>query len=408
VRPAVSVDDPELFEHALAALKGRTHGDTLAVYLALKKHSDVPRIGASAGVSSGTLEQLLDDFYTKVHPDLGPRSGQVCRIFHDSFTAGHSYSQNNWRDFFRYALGVSCLAPEHLFATEFLTEHRSHCRYLVCNSKGDYHCKLHPRKTRYIRGLDKPKLLHWSNPGPAGRYKVADLGDPRLVEVIRPLSIHVPLESLIVALYFGAAWHSERNISFGRFAADFGFEDGAQVEYLFASDVVDPGLRRMVARRSLDLLDALKRPLVLKRTDAPDVTSTERRVRDAAFRMFVRAAYDSACAACGQRVETEEGKWEVQAAHIYPHRLGGVDDVRNGLALCHNHHWAFDEGLFTVGEDYELIWKETARRTQIHVSGKLRLPDDPKRWPDQDQALAWHRKRHFGEPLLPSNRRRRP
>jgi len=27
----------------------------------------------------------------------------------------------------------------------------------------------------------------------------------------------------------------------------------------------------------------------------------------------------------------------------------------------------------------------------MYVAGKIRLPSNPKQWPNQDEALAWHR-----------------
>jgi putative restriction endonuclease len=29
--------------------------------------------------------------------------------------------------------------------------------------------------------------------------------------------------------------------------------------------------------------------------------------------------------------------------------------IANGLALCKNHHWAFDHGWFGVDEDYRIV-----------------------------------------------------
>ena len=50
--------------------------------------------------------------------------------------------------------------------------------------------------------------------------------------------------------------------------------------------------------------------------------------------------------------------WEVEAAHIVPHRANGKDDILNGLALCRLHHWAFDVGWFTLEENYKFLASE--------------------------------------------------
>jgi putative restriction endonuclease len=38
----------------------------------------------------------------------------------------------------------------------------------------------------------------------------------------------------------------------------------------------------------------------------------------------------------------------LEAAHIIPVDESGTDDPRNGLPLCRNHHYAFDESMFKI------------------------------------------------------------
>lgn len=61
-------------------------------------------------------------------------------------------------------------------------------------------------------------------------------------------------------------------------------------------------------------------------------------VRSAVFSSRVVAAYDGLCAMCGLDFGL------VQGAHIYPASApASPDEVWNGLALCNNHHTAFDQ-----------------------------------------------------------------
>lgn len=76
--------------------------------------------------------------------------------------------------------------------------------------------------------------------------------------------------------------------------------------------------------------------------------------RSVAFRRDVTNAYAHACAMCGLRLRTPEGYTVVDAAHIVPWSEGRIDHVRNGLALCKVHHWAFDNGLVTVQTNYQI------------------------------------------------------
>jgi hypothetical protein len=66
-------------------------------------------------------------------------------------------------------------------------------------------------------------------------------------------------------------------------------------------------------------------------------------VRRAAFSAEVVDAYGTLCAMCGLDFGLTQG------AHIYPAAApGSSDDIRNGLALCANHHTAFDRHLVHV------------------------------------------------------------
>jgi HNH endonuclease len=66
-------------------------------------------------------------------------------------------------------------------------------------------------------------------------------------------------------------------------------------------------------------------------------------VRDARFSRRVVDAYGGLCAMCGLDVGLVEG------AHIYPVSApGSYDEPWNGLALCANHHLAFDKHLVAI------------------------------------------------------------
>ena len=52
----------------------------------------------------------------------------------------------------------------------------------------------------------------------------------------------------------------------------------------------------------------------------------------------------------------------MEAAHIYPKSEGGADDVRNGVALCRLHHWAFDTGWLAFTDDHEILVKDVPER----------------------------------------------
>jgi hypothetical protein len=113
---------------------------------------------------------------------------------------------------------------------------------------------------------------------------------------------------------------------------------------MFAADVALPAPLVIGATKASGLLD-----------DDTEASSERARrtvssyVRDVRFSRDVRAAYEHRCAMC--RV----GLGLVAGAHILPVSAPGAPDrVWNGLALCHNHHSAFDSFNIWIDSDYSV------------------------------------------------------
>jgi hypothetical protein len=121
--------------------------------------------------------------------------------------------------------------------------------------------------------------------------------------------------------------------------------------------------------------------------DTTTTTSTSP-TRSEAFRIGVRRIYEHRCAVCGVDARGPgDGSPIVDAAHIVPKSEGGPDDLRNGLCLCKNHHWAFDQGLFTITNDLtvevhpDLPDDPDYDFIREHDGEELHLPDDERFWP---------------------------
>jgi putative restriction endonuclease len=122
-------------------------------------------------------------------------------------------------------------------------------------------------------------------------------------------------------------------------------------------------------------------------------------VRDAAFRKIVVSLYDYRCAFCKLRIISQESQTIVDGAHIKPFSEFRDDRFDNGLALCKNHHWAFDHGWFGIDDGYKIIiphdrFQEeppiATRPMKAFEGEQLLLPTQAQYNPRQD-ALAWHR-----------------
>ncbi|WP_408956896.1 HNH endonuclease [Natrinema sp. 74] len=136
--------------------------------------------------------------------------------------------------------------------------------------------------------------------------------------------------------------------------------------------------------------------------DEEEFTEVQRRIRSSAFPKTVKSVYDSRCAICGNARESPDGTIDIEAAHIYPKRENGRDNVQNGLALCRLHHWAFDTGWLAVSDDYRIL---VADRPDLEGYEEFAaLENEPLTLPaDQDHHphatfLAAHRERHGFDP----------
>ncbi len=147
----------------------------------------------------------------------------------------------------------------------------------------------------------------------------------------------------------------------------------------------------------------LTRAVVIDPDFAGFVTDPTNRADAKRFRLRVVAAYEYTCALTGYRLTTVDGAAIVDAAHIHRFAESGNNDPRNGLALCKNAHWMFDEGLWTLAGDLTVEVAAAAfaeagpdglRLVPYHGRRLTHLPRDPAGWPDPAH-LDWHRRNVF-------------
>jgi putative restriction endonuclease len=128
------------------------------------------------------------------------------------------------------------------------------------------------------------------------------------------------------------------------------------------------------------------------------------KAREVRFRLEVVAAYNHTCALTRYRLMTIDAASIVDAAHIHAFASSGNNDVRNGLALSKNAHWLFDNGLWTLTDNYEVVvatqhfYEDNLGQTVPLLSSfsghSILLPDNSTLWPLK-KHLAWHRKNRF-------------
>jgi putative restriction endonuclease len=125
-------------------------------------------------------------------------------------------------------------------------------------------------------------------------------------------------------------------------------------------------------------------------------------VREVRFRLDVVSAYKYTCALTGYRLLTIDAASIVDAAHIHQFAQAGSNDVRNGLALSKNAHWLFDNGLWTVDDNYLIrvavkhFTEESPdqRALEAYRGQPIGRPADQRLWPDREH-LRWHRENKY-------------
>ncbi len=124
--------------------------------------------------------------------------------------------------------------------------------------------------------------------------------------------------------------------------------------------------------------------------------------RDNAFRKIILENYESTCAVSRSKF-VHNSLIEAQAAHIISKEVNGTDDPRNGIALSHTTHWAFDRGIFTITDQYDVLIHPKAFKSifdnfgLIEMNGrKILLPCDEANLP-HPEALRWHKAEVFGK-----------
>ena len=160
-----------------------------------------------------------------------------------------------------------------------------------------------------------------------------------------------------------------------------------------------------VQREELLLLANVTNQFVSTVSTKREIYSANRQARDPAFRRLVLNLYDDSCTVCKGmfrlRRSAGEPLVEAEAAHIRGVEDDGSDDLRNGLALCPRHHWAFDSGLFTVNEDHRVAISTVVGRAEKRnfdledYHGRQILPPFNEACRPHPEVLRWHQEYRF-------------
>jgi hypothetical protein len=118
--------------------------------------------------------------------------------------------------------------------------------------------------------------------------------------------------------------------------------------------------------------------------------------RGASFRTVLLREYHYTCAICNLKFKLGD-LVEAEVAHIIPKKESGTDDPRNGIVMCHTHHWAFDNGIFSLTNAGHIILSEKIHQADIENFSLVKMENQSIFLPVNElvrphaDALRWHR-----------------
>lgn len=151
-------------------------------------------------------------------------------------------------------------------------------------------------------------------------------------------------------------------------------------------------------------ITAVEKPILdnaeAKNFDLSKQVSDEKK-RERGFARAVMKLYDFTCAACHYQIVTPTGRSAIDAAHIYPFNESHDDSIGNGISLCKLHHWAFDNGLFSITDNYKIVvannFTESGNDSFSlrHLQSAAILLPKEKPFRPSLTMIRWHRENKF-------------
>jgi len=86
-----------------------------------------------------------------------------------------------------------------------------------------------------------------------------------------------------------------------------------------------------------------------------DIEDEEYFVRGGLFKKLVPKAYEFRCCISGMKLISLHDVSMIDACHIKPIALKGIDHITNGIALNPNLHRAYDRGLISIDTNFKVI-----------------------------------------------------
>lgn len=148
--------------------------------------------------------------------------------------------------------------------------------------------------------------------------------------------------------------------------------------------------------------DYRKRLLEIQNQLDNDAFQEEIFVRGGVFKREVPKIYNQTCCISGLRIDATVNVSMIDACHIIPFSESYNDTITNGIALCPNLHRAFDRGLISINENYNVLINNNFKEAE-NLSYSLKqfegkriiLPINEKYYPSIKSLKHHHRRFGF-------------
>ena len=148
--------------------------------------------------------------------------------------------------------------------------------------------------------------------------------------------------------------------------------------------------------KNFNEMDTVIEDTVTAKAQSGDIDEMASLFNSVSFRDFVMTGYKQKCAITGNVIQYKSFM-NLEAAHIWPRSHKGLYLPSNGIALCRDMHWAFDKGMFTIGDDFKVIVHPDVESDylQQYNNKSLYIPENAFFRPDINN-LHYHQTHIYG------------
>lgn len=152
----------------------------------------------------------------------------------------------------------------------------------------------------------------------------------------------------------------------------------------------------MACVKNFNEMDTVIEDTVTAKAQSGDIDEMASLFNSVSFRDFVMTGYKQKCAITGNVIQYKSFM-NLEAAHIWPRSHKGLYLPSNGIALCRDMHWAFDKGMFTIGDDFKVIVHPDVESDylQQYNNKSLYIPENAFFRPDINN-LHYHQTHIYG------------